>query len=378
MSSDFDPRIREFDLEKNELRYYWVFVRHPKWRASELPWQQWTLVCEVAVEAGKGERLDKWSLMGRFGNKTRALITQCAAWQRPDIIYVKKPVYQCRFEPQDSFFGTMVPLIDPATENDFLCELTLEDGRVEACTYFGGLCKIVKVNPKAYVDDVVKGYERLSDEGKERCLEFLLRNHPTELLHPYMKEWKAKLEELELGCDAPDGSDEDDLEEDEEEDDSEDDVDDVGEEEEEEEVEDEEVDDKGSRMDPEETPEYWNEQWKKAMRSSGEMEKLVTKTMEVSDKYHEQQMMEEKEMEEKEMEERDREGSGRVVDKNREERQEAWESRGYKGPRQRLRKSRIPPELFLRAAVRPFTYRNLVKEIVLMRHAIVDGDIKRG
>uniref|UniRef100_A0A2N9FK46 Uncharacterized protein n=1 Tax=Fagus sylvatica TaxID=28930 RepID=A0A2N9FK46_FAGSY len=27
-----------------------------------------------------------------------------------------------------------------------------------------------------------------------------------------------------------------------------------------------------------------------------------------------------------------------------------------------------------RAAVRPFTYRNLVKEVVLVRHGIVDGD----
>jgi hypothetical protein len=34
-----------------------------------------------------------------------------------------------------------------------------------------------------------------------------------------------------------------------------------------------------------------------------------------------------------------------------------------------------PSGSFLRAAVRPFTYRNLVKEIVLMRHFIVDGEI---
>ena len=46
------------------------------------------------------------------------------------------------------------------------------------------------------------------------------------------------------------------------------------------------------------------------------------------------------------------------------------------GPwRKRNKKSKIPPELFLRAVVRPFTYRNLVKEIVLTRHAILDGEI---
>ena len=39
-----------------------------------------------------------------------------------------------------------------------------DDGSVELCTYFGGLCKIVKVNQKAFVDDVVNAYQKLSDE----------------------------------------------------------------------------------------------------------------------------------------------------------------------------------------------------------------------
>ena len=41
------------------------------------------------------------------------------------------------------------------------------------------------------------------------------------------------------------------------------------------------------------------------------------------------------------------------------------------GLRRRILKSKIPPELF----GRPFTCRNLVKEIVLMRHAIKDGEV---
>ncbi|KAK6946632.1 hypothetical protein RJ641_000105 [Dillenia turbinata] len=106
---------------------------------------------------------NKWTLMGRFANKTGALITQCAGevgcWE------------------------------------------------VELCTYSGGLCKIVKMNPKAYVDDVVKAYEKLSDEKKSGCVGFLLLNHSKLWLHPYTKEWKAKLEEIELGCDAPDDDD---------------------------------------------------------------------------------------------------------------------------------------------------------------------------
>ncbi|KAI9078361.1 hypothetical protein K1719_039737 [Acacia pycnantha] len=157
---------------------------------------------EVVLEVCK-QRLDKWSLMGRLGNKARSLITQCAAWMRPDIIYVKRPVYQCRFEPQDNFFNALIPFLDPSTENDYLLELENDDGTVELCTYYGGLCKIVKVSQKAFVDDVVNAYQKLSEEKKSKCLEFLLKNHPVLLLHPYTKEWKAKLEEMELGCDAP-------------------------------------------------------------------------------------------------------------------------------------------------------------------------------
>ncbi|KAH0469958.1 hypothetical protein IEQ34_001516 [Dendrobium chrysotoxum] len=373
------------------LRHYWVFVRHPKWRASELPWQQWTLVSEVVVEASKKEWIDKWSLMGRLGNRSRANVTQCAAWMRPDIIYVKKPLYQCRFEPQDEFFKHLWPLLDPNTENEFKFELrTEENGRVfvENCTYFGGLCKIVKISPKAYVDDVVNAYQKLSDEGKSRCLEFLLRNHPVEVLHPYTKEWKAKLEEMELGCDAPDESDDDGggnegevtewVEDDEEgsEDDEEDDdyvieasggddeVIDVGEDEvdkDEEEV----ID-----PDPEETQEYWDEQWEKALRSSQAMEELVKKRLEASDKHFKKQMEEESQKEEE-----SHESSQIDVDAELEQIKAEWKREEFKWAKRKVKKGKLPPELFLKSAVRPFTYRNLVKEIVLMRHAILDGDI---
>ncbi|KAJ4968951.1 hypothetical protein NE237_015652 [Protea cynaroides] len=60
------------------------------------------------------------------------------------------------------------------------------------------------LNPEAFVDDVVKAYDKLCDKGKSKCLEFLLSNHPIQILHPYTKEWKEKLEEMELGSDAPD------------------------------------------------------------------------------------------------------------------------------------------------------------------------------
>ncbi|KAH6780882.1 hypothetical protein C2S52_012119 [Perilla frutescens var. hirtella] len=392
MASEFQRRLDAMDKSK-QVRYFWVFVRHPKWRVSDFPWQQWTLVCEVAVEAGD-QRLDKWTLMGRLGNKARSMITQCAAWMRPDIIYVKRPVYQCRFEPQDEFFDALVPLLDPETEQDYMCEMVRDDGSVEMCTYFGGLCKIVRVNPKAFVDDVVNGYERLSDDDKSKCLEFLLGNHPVLLLHPYTKEWKAKLEELELGCDAPDddddrgrnkvvesefvdwvedegndnnGGDSEDVDEDE---DDDGDLDDVV-------LDAEDAGDEllgiqdNESLEPEENVKYWDEEFKKALRSNEAMEKLVEKSAEASDEYYESQMT--KEGQESAGDGDELEMHGKRAKVSREE----WKRLGYGPYRKRVKKSKIPPGLFLRAAVRPFTYRNLVKEIVLTRHAILEGEIGR-
>ncbi|KAG9152000.1 hypothetical protein Leryth_002261 [Lithospermum erythrorhizon] len=339
MSQEFRERVDGMGKDVG-FRYFWVFVRHPKWRVSELPWEQWTLVCEVAVEAGD-QRLDKWTLMGRLGNKSRASITQCAAWMRPDIIYVKRPVYQCRFEPQDEFFRAMAPLLDPETEQDFLVELESADGgSVEFCTYFGGLCRICKVSQKAFVDDVVNAYDKLSNEEKSRCLGFLLNNHPTLLLHPYTKEWKAKLEEMELGCDAPEDDDYfrktenevvDWIEDDEDEDDST-----RG---------DELLDGDGDEDDA------------IVVDARGvEDEELGIKDIE-ADKYYSKQI--------KDMEEQEK----RSVSQDGDE----LFRRG--GPRRKkVTKSRIPPGIFLRSAVRPFTYRNLVKEIVLTRHC---GKVKR-
>ncbi|KAL3849294.1 hypothetical protein ACJIZ3_011176 [Penstemon smallii] len=391
MAVDYQKRLDEMDKNKG-FKYFWVFVRHPKWVVTDLPWQQWTLVCEVALEAGD-QRLDKWTLMGRLGNKARAMITKCAAWMRPDIIYVKRPVYQCRFEPQNEFFGALAPLLDPETEHDFPCELENDDGSVELCTYFGGLCKIVRVNPKAFVDDVVNAYEKLSDEKKSKCLEFLLKNHPVLLLHPFTKEWKAKLEEMELGCDAPDdndddhggeneindwmevdGNDDDDNDDDDDDDELNDDDDDITDVIlDEKEIGEEElgiVEDES----PEEDVKYWDEEFKKAMRSNEAMEKLVEKSIDTSTKFYQDQLKS------KEKEKRESLGDGDELEmrgKRARVSPKEWRLLGYGPYRKRVNKSKIPPGLFLRAAVRPFTYRNLIKEIVLLRHGILEGEIGR-
>lgn len=406
MAVDFQKRLDSLDRNVG-LRHFWVFVRHPRWNIRDKPWDQWTLVSELVVEAGKNQRLDKWSLMGRLGNKARALITQCAAWMRPDIIYVKRPVYQCRFEPQDRFFRALVPFLDPKTEGGFLFELRKEDGSVEMVTYFAGLCKIVKVNPKAFVDDVVKGFVKLSDENKSRCLEFLLSNHPEQILHPYTKEWKVKLEEEELGCDAPDEEDEgvgvsnsgEEFvewilgEEEEEEEDGDEDGDNVVVDMDESRDGDEEDglgfgDDE--ELDPEEDESYWEEEFKKATSNSERMDVVVRRSAKMHSKLYEKQMEQMRAQEG--VADEDEEGSDDEDENeddlrdNGDEKEELWGKRAKVSPqewkqvglgrwRRRIKKSKIPPELFLAAAVRPFTYRNLVKEIVLTRHAIVEGEI---
>ncbi|GER43058.1 hypothetical protein STAS_19878 [Striga asiatica] len=390
MAVDFQKRLDAMDKNKKS-RYFWVFVRHPKWRISDLPWQQWTLVSEVALEAGD-QRLDKWTLMGRLGNKARALITKCAAWMRPDIIYVKRPVYQCRFEPQEDFFSALAPLLDPETEHDYPCELEDEHGNVEICTYFGGLCKIVRASPKSFVDDVVNAFEKLMDEKKSKCLEFLFTNHPVMLLHPYTKEWKLKLEEMELGCDAPDEFEfedgakeildwvEDDGNNNNDDEDEIDDDDDG--------VPDDVIDDVEGKGDellgiredeeesgPEQNAEYWDEEFKKAMKSNEGMEKLVERSIKTANKFYEGQMGLNEEESNKG---RDLKGNGDELEmrgKRAKVSREEWKLLGYGPYRRKVSKSKIPPGLFLKAAVRPFTYRNLVKEIVLTRHAIVEGEI---
>ncbi|KAG5064328.1 hypothetical protein JHK85_005511 [Glycine max] len=308
------------------------------------------------------EQIEQGEMAEELGNKARSSIGQCAAWMRPDIVYVKKPVFQCRFEPQDDFFKPIIPFLNPKTEQDFLFELENDDGSVELCTYFGGLL---------------------------------------ELLHPYTKEWKAKLDEMELGCDAPDEEDDatfDDPDETEildwiedegsdgdanitdEDEDEEDLIDDYGDEDQDLVMDMEESKDgkfhameEDTLSDEDEKDFNWNEEFQKALSSGEAMENLAKKTLEFNKKLSKKQFMMNKEEEETahsvDGDETDLRGKQAKVS------QEEWKYIGVGPWRKRNKKSKIPPELFLRAVVRPFTYRNLVKEIVLTRHAILDGEI---
>ncbi|XP_050368797.1 uncharacterized protein LOC126786876 [Argentina anserina] len=238
---------------------------------------------------------------------------------------------------------------------------------------------------RAYVDDVVKGYEKLSDGEKSRCLGFLLENHPVKLLHPYTKEWKAKLEEWGLGCDAPDSDDADlpinaaekeftDWVEVDDEDGNEgEDKDDSGEESDVvidmKEGEDDVLGVKDEDLSEENDEKYWEDEFKKAATSAEAMETLAKRSVEMTDKFYERQM------ERNEVGNSGDDGDGTAMRGRRPKiSEEEWRLAGYGPWKKRIKKSIIPPQLFLRAAVNFYTYRNLVKEIVLTRHAILDGD----
>ena len=177
-----------------------------------------------------------------------------------------------------------------------------------------------------------------------------------------------KLEELELGCDAPDESEDevgdddgievvDCIEENEVDDDYYEDEDETDAQEDLKADEPENVED---------SEEYWDEQWEKAMRSSDKMEKLVKTSIEASNVYSKQHMHLEKEMEWKMAR-----ANAIITEQEAEVEEESARRRTAKDGNQ----NDANTGLFLRAAVRPFTYRNLVKEIVLMRHHIIDGEI---
>lgn len=233
-------------------------------------------------------------------------------------------------------------------------------------------------------------------------MEFLL-NNPVELLHPYTKEWKAKLEEMELGCDAPDeeddaivddpdetevldwiedeGSDDDTNITDDDEDEEEliDDDDDDGDEDQDLVMDMEESEDgkfhamEEDTLDEDEKDFNWNEEFQKALSSGEAMENLAKKALEFNKKLNKNQFMMNKVEEETALSVDGDETALRG--KRAKVSQEEWKYIGVGPWRKKIKKSKIPPELFLRAVVRPFTYRNLVKEIVLTRHAILDGEI---
>ncbi|KAK9985106.1 hypothetical protein SO802_034631 [Lithocarpus litseifolius] len=125
----------------------------------------------------------------------------------------------------------------------------------------------------------------------------------------------------------------------------------------------------------EEDKKFWEEEFRKAVSSADAMEKLAKWSVEVSNKFYKEQLREMESQKKGKVKNISEDGDETALrGKWPKVSPEEWKRVGYGPWRKRIKKSKIPPELLLRAAVRPFTYRNLVKEIVLVRHGIVDGD----
>ncbi|GLJ55657.1 hypothetical protein SUGI_1195340 [Cryptomeria japonica] len=193
---DYDRKIESFD-ESVGVKYFWAFVRKTFRDEPLMPWNEWTLVAQIAVE--RRPDLDKYKLGRMLGKRSKNLITRCTAWFRPDLIYVKKPIYQVRFEPQEGFFRGLVGLLDPLTEEEHSFPIPGSKEEVLRDTYYGVLCRLLGVDQSVSDDDVVKAYEMMEEEQRSLCLDFLLSNQPVELLHPFTKGWRDRNQAIEEG-----------------------------------------------------------------------------------------------------------------------------------------------------------------------------------
>lgn len=149
------------------IQYYFVFVRQTARIPGLAPWEDWTLVSQVAVESAT--ELDKWSLGMKLGRRVWVLLTRCVGWFRPDLVYVKRPGYQVRFEPQKSFLQGWLTLLNPESKSN----------------YFPRLCELLGVDENLDPEQVDEIYNGLDEDRKMECVEHVLNSHPVCLLTPF-------------------------------------------------------------------------------------------------------------------------------------------------------------------------------------------------
>ncbi|KAG6557688.1 hypothetical protein Mapa_000453 [Marchantia paleacea] len=160
---DYTDQVDKLNEDIGVL-YYYVFARS-KYGPRQEPWRDWTLAAQVAVESR--EELDQRVLFSKLDSNIQETLLKCVAWVRPDLIYVRKPRLQLRLEAQEKF---MTELLDMLNEQD------------TPDSYYGKLCRILKIEPTSSSEAVKLAYEALNEEGKLRCLEHLLTQHPVKLL----------------------------------------------------------------------------------------------------------------------------------------------------------------------------------------------------
>lgn len=164
----YAKRVDQMDDEN--VQYYFAFVRQIVKVPGQSPWEEWALVAQVAVESEA--ELEKESLGSKLDRRMWELLTRCVAWYRPDLIYVKRPAYQVRFEPQKEFLEGWLTLLDP--------------GNHHGDSYYQTLCKLLGVDENENAEQVATIFDGFSEEKKMECVEHVLTSHPVCLLTPFI------------------------------------------------------------------------------------------------------------------------------------------------------------------------------------------------
>ncbi|EFJ34729.1 hypothetical protein SELMODRAFT_405613 [Selaginella moellendorffii] len=189
----FDKKLDMMDSAK--MHFFYVFVRGTsKPRRWQPPWKTWTLAAHVVVESGDA-KLDKWDVGERVDLRARHGVTRCVSWCRPDLIWVKRPEYQMRYEPQEDYMRGLFELLNPETELDGIEGEDVEERRKKSFYY--RLCERLGVEVSASEAEIVAAWVGLDEERRSLVLEHMMNGQPVQFLHPFTKEWRRKEAEAE-------------------------------------------------------------------------------------------------------------------------------------------------------------------------------------
>lgn len=325
----YAQRVDQMDDESVGVQYYFAFARQIVRVPGLSPWEDWTLVAQVAVESG--EELDKVRLGSKLDRKMWEVLSRCVAWYRPDLIYVKRPAYEVRFEPQKEFLEGWVTLLDPKNGSH---------------SYYQRLCKLLGVDENEDAEQVGIIFDGLSEDRKMECVEHVLTDHPVFLLKPITRQ-DLKAEQQQKSASGMNNVTQNEIESIESADDEGDDsADDTNEDEPEEDFEafngqfGEEFDfDEQALDDSQSSRSEWEIEEAKALAAEAMQDSPNVETLDAD-----------------------------------EEALKAYSEIGMKSQGQRIVEETETEEHepFLYAALRPFSYTNLINEIFIIRRALVD------
>lgn len=164
---DYTEAVAAFDT-KVGIQFFYAFVRRSFGPRPD-PWADWTLVAQIAVESGE-DLGKKEEIFRKMGSKAHDLTTQCVAWGRADLTYVRKPSFHMRLEPQEEFLKELFNLLDPTNDGN------------DPNSYYATLCRLVNVDADASARRVRYGYEASKEQDKMECLKHVFTKHPVKVL----------------------------------------------------------------------------------------------------------------------------------------------------------------------------------------------------